>query len=68
MTEVAVDARSSSVSVIDVPLTLSPDALPETPIVSSPSFVVSSVGVRVKVPVPLVSFAAIVTVKSETGP
>ena len=61
-------SSSLSVSVIDVPLTLRPDALPETEIVSLPSTDVSCAGVSVKVPVPVVDAAGIVTVKSETGP
>ena len=60
--------RSSSLSVSVAPLTLNPDALPETEIVSLPSTDVSCVGVSVNVPVPLLWVAAIVTVKSETEP
>ena len=58
---------SSSASVTVVPVTVVVLGLvPATPIVSLPSTAVSWVGVRVKVPVPLVAFAAIVTVKSAT--
>ena len=64
----AIVGRSSSVSVRTVCDIAAASALvPVTPMVSSPSRAVSSVGVRVKVPVPLVSFAAIVIVKSETA-
>ena len=54
-------------SVTVVPVTVMPVPLPATPIVSGPSTVVSSVGVRVNVPVPLVWFAAIEIVKSVTA-
>ena len=68
VTDVADGARSSSVSVNVVPLTLRPEALPDTEIVSSPSTDASWVGVSVNVPVPLVESALIVTVKSDTDP
>ena len=57
---------SSSASVIVAPVTLVRGLVPAMPIVSSPSFVASWVGVRVNVPVPVVAFAAIVIVKSAT--
>ena len=41
--------------------------LPSTPMVSLPSTVVSWIGVRVKVPVPVVAFAAMVMPKSFTA-
>ena len=57
-----------SVSVRVAPVTVMPAALPETPIVSSPSWLLSSsFGVSVNVPVAVVAFAGIVTVKSETA-
>ena len=59
-------APSSSVSVRLVPVTVSPVALPDTVIVSLPSTALSFVGVRVKVPVPVVWLAAIVMLKSAT--
>ena len=49
-----------------VPVTLVPVLVPETLIVSPPSTVVSWVGVRVKVAVPVVALAASVIVKSAT--
>ena len=58
---------SSSVSVTVVPVTTESVLVPATPMVSSPSTVVSWVGVSVNVPVPLVAFAAIVTSKSDTA-
>ena len=61
-----VETVSSSVSVNDAPVTVSPVAVPFTEIVSSPSTSKSCVGVKVNVPVPLVAFAPIVTVKSDT--
>ena len=60
-------AVSSSVSVRSSPFTVSPVALPPTPMVSPPSTRVSCVGVSVNVPVPLVSPFAIVTSKSATA-
>ena len=51
---------SSSASVIVVPVTVVRGSDPTTLIVSSPSFVVSWIGVSVKVPVPVVAFAGIV--------
>ena len=60
--------RSSSVSVRVVLDIVAASALvPVTWMVSSPSSAVSSVGVRVNEPVPLVAFAAIVIVKSDTA-
>ena len=58
---------SSSVSVRLVPVTVIDVPLPEIPMVSSPSTDESSVGVRVKVPVPLVALAAMVTSKLVTA-
>ena len=60
------EAVSSSSSVNDAPVTVSPVAVPFTEIVSSPSTSKSCVGVKVNVPVPLVAFAPIVTVKFDT--
>ena len=60
-------AVSSSVRVISALVTVKPVALPVTSIVSSPSAMVSFVGVSVKVPVPLADSFGIVTVKSETA-
>ena len=57
---------SSSVSVTVVPVTVVLGLVPATPMVSLPSTDVSWDGVRVNVPVPLVAFAAMVTVKSAT--
>ena len=57
---------SSSASVSVAPVTVVRGPWPATPIVSSPSVVVSWVGVRVNVPVPVIAFAAIVIVKSAT--
>ena len=51
---------SSSTSVSVVPVTVESELVPAMPMVSLPSLVVSWVGVRVNVPVPLVAFAAIV--------
>ena len=59
-------AVAPSVRVRLVPFTVRPAAVPSTPIVSLPSISVSSIGVRVKVPVPLVSPAVIVMSKLET--
>ena len=56
----------ASVSVSFVPFTVRPDASPATPIVSAASTRTSSVGVSVKVPVPLVAPLAMVTSKSDT--
>ena len=53
-------------SVTLVPVTVVPVLEPVTPIVSPPSTAVSWVGVRVKVPVPVVAFASMVIVKSAT--
>ena len=47
-----------------VPFTVSPVEVPDTEISSSPSMMLSSVGVRVNVPVPLFSPAVIVTSKA----
>ena len=58
---------SSSTSVSVVPVTVESELVPATPMVSLPSLVVSWVGVRVKLPVPLVALAAMVMVKSETA-
>ena len=58
---------SSSVNVRLVPVTVMLVPLPDTVIVSLPSTDVSCVGVRVKVPVPLLAFAEMVTVKSFTS-
>ena len=59
--------RSSSVSVRVVPVTVVFELVPETPMVSSPSLAASWAGVSVNVPVPVVAFAAIVILKSETA-
>ena len=64
---IAFGAVSSSVSVTCALVTVKPSAAPSTSIVSSPSAIVSWVGVSVKVPVPLALCAGIVTVKSETS-
>ena len=58
---------SSSTSVSVVPVTVASELVPAMPMVSLPSLVVSWVGVRVKLPVPLVAFAAIVMSKSDTA-
>ena len=58
---------SSSLSVMLVPVTVSPVEVPATVIVSSRSTILSSVGVSVNVPFPLVAPAAIVMVKSLTA-
>ena len=63
---VSAGRASSSVSATVVPVTVVLVLVPETPMVSPPSTVVSWVGVSVKVPVPLVALAAIVMLKSET--
>ena len=63
----AIVGRSSSASVTRVPVTVVCGLVPATPMVSSPSRAVSSVGVRVNVPVPLVAFAAIVMSKFDTA-
>ena len=60
-------AVSSSVNVRSAPFTVSPVAVPATPIVSLPSTSVSWVGVRVNVAVPLVVPFVIVRSKSETA-
>ena len=60
-------AWSSSTSVSVVPVTVDSELVPAMPMVSLPSLVVSWVGVRVKLPVPLVAFAAIVMSKSDTA-
>ena len=58
---------SSSVSATVVPVTVVAVLLPETPMLSPPSTVVSWVVVSVNVPVPLVAFAAMVTSKFDTA-
>ena len=60
-------AVSSSVRVISALVTVMPPALPVTSIVSSPSEMLSWVGVSMNVPVPLDSVAAMVSVKSATA-
>ena len=68
LTERVIAGRvSSSVSAKVVPVTVVAVLLPETPMVSPPSTAVSWVGVRVKVPVPLVALAAMVMLKSDTA-
>ena len=64
---VRVTTESSSASVSVVPVTVECALVPATPMVSSPSTVVSSVGVSVNVPVPVVAFAASEIVKSVTA-
>ena len=54
-------------SVTEVPLTVDLVLAPATSMVSLPSTAVSWVGVRVKVPVPVLLFAARVIVKSATA-
>ena len=61
------ESLSSSVSVIVAFVIVVFGLLPSTPIVSLYSTRVSWVGVRVKLPVPLVAFAAMVIVKSVTA-
>ena len=63
---IAVGAVSSSVRVTCALVTVKSAALPVTSIVSSPSAMVSWVGVRVNVPLPLAVSFGIVTVKFET--
>ncbi len=58
---------SSSASVTVVPVTVVFRLVPATPMVSFPSLVLSWVGFRVKVPVPLVELAAMVTSKFDTA-
>ena len=58
---------SLSASVNEVPVTLRPDALPEIEIVSLPSISVSSIGVSLKAPVPVVPPAGISSVRSVTA-
>ena len=58
---------SSSASVTVVPVTVVFRLLPATPMVSFPSLVVSWIGFRVNVPVPLVALAAMVTSKFDTA-
>ena len=58
---------SSSARVTVAPVTVVFRLVPATPMVSFPSLVVSCVGVRVKVPVPLVAFAAILMSKFDTA-
>ena len=60
-------AVSSSVRVNSAFVTVKSVALPVTSIVSSPSAMVSWVGVRVNVPLPLADSFGIVTVKSDTA-
>ena len=60
-------AVSSSLSVRSAPFTVTPVALPATPIVSLPSTTVSCVGVSVNVPVLLVVPLVIVMSKFETA-
>ena len=60
-------AVSSSVRVISALVTVKPSAAPVTSMVSSPSAIVSWVGVRVNVPVALAVSLGIVTVKSDTA-
>ena len=67
-TSVAVGAASSSVIVISSPVTVSEPERPLTSMVSLGSSNASSVGVRVKVPVPLAWPAAIVMLKPVTVP
>ena len=60
-------AVSSSVSVISALVTVKSLAVPVTSIVSSPSEMLSWVGVSMNVPVPLDSVAAMVSVKLSTA-
>jgi hypothetical protein len=64
---IAVGAVSSSVSVISALVTVKPLAAPVTSIVSSPSEMLSCVGVSMNVPVPVDSVAAMVSVMSATA-
>ena len=64
---IAVGAVSSSVSVISAGVTVKSPAVPVMSIVSSPSEALSWVGVSMKVPVPVDSVAAMVSVKSVTA-
>ena len=50
-----------------VPVTVELGLAPSTPMVSLPSTDVSWVGVSVNVPVPVLAFAAMVMVKSDTA-
>ena len=61
-----VGAASLSVIVIVVASTVSPVVVPLTVSVSAPSYMSSSVGVRLKVVLPRVALALMVSVKSET--
>ena len=58
---------SSSASVTVAPVTVVFRLLPATPMVSLPSLVVSWIGFRVNVPVPLSALAAMVTSKLDTA-
>ena len=58
---------SLSVMVTLVPFTVSPVDVPDTESASSPSMMLSSVGVRVNVPVPLFLPFLIVTSKAVTA-
>ena len=62
-----ISVLSLSVIVTSVPLTVKPVDVPATPTASLPSMMVSSVIVSVKVPVPLVWPASMVTSKSVTA-
>ena len=64
---IAAGAVSSSVRVTSAFVTVKSVALPVTSMLSSPSAMLSWVGVSVKVPVPLAVSFGIVTVKSETA-
>ena len=66
LAERVTEAWSSSASFSSVSVTAMLALRPHTVIVSSPSTRVSCVGVKVNVPLPVVSFAAIVIVKSAT--
>ena len=58
---------SLSVSVSVVPVTVRPDALPEIEIVSLPSISVSSIGVSLNAPVPVVPPAGISSARLTTA-
>ena len=60
------ELESWSFSVMGCDWTVSPVAVPDTMIVSLPSVTLSCLGVRVKVPVPLVWPARMVMSKSDT--
>ena len=60
-------AVSSSVRVICALVTVNPSAVPVTSMVSSPSAMLSWVGVSVNVPLPLAVSSGIVTVKADTA-